>query len=224
MKNVRREDWVTLKPTVYGWGINDVNYTVQVKVELPSVNGKRMRRRVWTCPYYLDWQNIIGRCFDPKVHKRHPTYKDCTVCEEWKYLSNFIAWVDSQPNRDWQSCQPDKDLLTIGNKCYSPETVTYVSPTVNKFLCNSKAIRGDLMLGVSRTSKNKVNPFVAQCKFSTTGGSYYIGTYKTELEAHKAWQAKKHEYACMLAEEQEDPRVADALRQRYAPDKDWTKA
>jgi len=44
------------------------------------------------------------------------------------------------------------------------------------------------------------------------------------LDAHLAWKQQKHEYACLLADLQEDSRVADALRQRYAPDKDWTKA
>ena len=54
------------------------------------------------------------------------------------------------------------------------------------------------------------------------GQGRHIGIFNTELEAHKAWQAKKHEYACQLAELQADPRAAQALRERFAPDKDWT--
>ena len=62
------------------------------------------------------------------------------------------------------------------------------------------------------------NPFLPK----NVSRSLYLGRFKTELEAHKAWQAKKHEYALQLAELQDDPRVAEVLRERYAPDKDWS--
>lgn len=224
MKNVRREDWETLKPTVYGWGILDVNYRVRITEELAKVNGKRQRKTTWLCPYYSDWRDIIRRCTDTKFHARYPSYIGCVISEEWGYLSNFIKWVDSQPNRNWKNCIPDKDLLSDGQKYYAPETVLYVTTEVNAFILDNKRIRGQFMLGVSPTNKNKVNPFMAQCKGNIKKVNCYIGTYKTELEAHKAWQAKKHEYACILADKQTDPRVAKALRERYAPDKDWTKA
>jgi hypothetical protein len=48
--------------------------------------------------------------------------------------------------------------------------------------------------------------------------------FPTELEAHKAWQARKHELACMLADLQTDDRIASRLREMYAPDKNWTKS
>jgi hypothetical protein len=65
--------------------------------------------------------------------------------------------------------------------------------------------------------------FKGSCGNPFTGEGTYLGYFTDELACHKAWQAKKHEYACQLAELQEDPRVAQALRERYAPDKDWTK-
>lgn len=202
----------------FGWGVNDVNYTTQ---SFKVINGKR--KQTWICPYYADWRCIIQRCFDNKLHKRLPTYEYCTVTEDWKYLSNFIRWVDSQPNKNWMNCQPDKDLLLSGNKHYSPETVVYISRYLNLFMLDSGKTRGVYMLGVTPTLNNKKNPYQAQCCDPLRLNKKYLGTFPTELEAHKAWQAKKHEYACQLADLQDDPRVADALRQRYAPDKDWSK-
>ena len=202
---------------VYGWGVVDVDYRVG-KYEI--VDGKR--HCVWICPYYVKWKSIIARCFCPKIKTKRPNYKDCTITEEWKYLSNFIKWVDSQPNKDWENCHPDKDILFRGNKHYSPETVVFVSGVVNGFILSSGKSRGELMVGVSfvpNESKNK--PYRAQC--SINGKQRNLGRYATEIDAHLAWQACKHELACKLAEEQTDPRVAKVLRERYAPDKDWTK-
>jgi hypothetical protein len=219
MRNVRREDWESLKPTIYGWGVVDVNYNVYSR---KIVGGKVISFR--SCGYYTDWQSILTRCLSEKCHNRQPTYSNCTVCESWKYLSNFIKWVDSQPNNDWINCIPDKDLLYRGNKHYSATTVVYVNQELNKFVTDSARARGTHMIGVTHQPQgSKINPYVSRCANPFIKNNTNLGRFKTELEAHKAWQAKKHECACKFADLQEDPRVAEALRQRYAPDKDWTK-
>ena len=206
----------TKNKLIYGWGVNDVDYNVQ-KYEV--VNGKR--KRVWVCPYYQKWFDMLRRCFDLNYQERNPTYKDCTVAEEWRYLSNFIKWVDSQPNKRWRECELDKDFLSGCDKHYSPDTAWFVSKKVNKFILDCGEARGDHLIGTRYTPhQSKKNPYSAQCQ-NPFGRGRYIGRYSTELEAHKAWQAKKHEYACQLADMQEDERVAKALRERYAPDKDW---
>ena len=74
----------------------------------------------------------------------------------------------------------------------------------------------------ARLTKTKGVSYRAYCNNPFKDKKLHLGSFITELEAHKAWQAKKHEYALQLADLQEDPRVADALRQRYAPYKDWT--
>lgn len=200
---------------IYGWGINDVGYDV---CKHETVNGKR--KCIWMCPYYVKWRSMISRCFNSKYLANKPTYIDCTICEEWKYLSNFIEWVDSQPNKDWVNCQLDKDLLSYG-KCYSPQTCVFVDEITNQFIKESGNSRGYCLLGVCMTTSS-IRPYKTQCRnpFNRDDRGY-LGTFSNELKAHKAWQAKKHEYACQLAELQQDPRVAKALRERYAPDKDW---
>lgn len=218
MSDIRREDWEILKPSVYGWGINDVNYPVTKSAKIDGKN-----KKVWRCPYYMAWASVVQRCHDPKFKEKQPTYKECTIEQDWQYLSNFIKWVDSQPNRNWQNCEVDKDFLIDGNKHYSPETVVFLPSNVNTFIINCNKRRGDLLIGVSQ-SGTKTTAYVAQCsdpfKVDKRG---YVGVFPTELEAHKAWQAKKHEYACKLAIIQPDERVAIVLKELYAPDKDWTR-
>ena len=192
----------------FGWGINDVpltHSTPELKV------------------YYNDWKEMLRRCYSNEWQVRFPSCIGNTVCEEWKYFSNFIKWVDSQPNRNWKNQELDKDVLILGNKIYSPEHCVYVPHFINKFMTNHTRSRGGYMLGVTKCRTSKINPFASECQDPFNRVNAYIGLFATELEAHKAWQAKKHEYACQLADLQEDPRVADALRQHYMPNKDWTK-
>lgn len=207
---------------VHGWGINDVDYCVVRNEEFPKINGKRQQKQVWTCPYYRDWRGVISRCYSTKFQNRRPTYKNCIVCEDWRYLSNFIKWVDSQPNKNWRNCSLDKDLFSGNLKIYSPETCVYIPRSLNNFIENSRKSRGNLLLGVC-IGKGKTKRYRSGCRDPFNNNQTHLGLFHTELEAHKAWQAKKHEYACMLADLQQDERVAKALRERYAPDKDWTK-
>lgn len=202
----------------YGWGINDLDRPI---TRSDSINGKN--KVVWRCPYYVKWKSILTRCFCVKKQEAHPTYKDCTITDEWQRLSDFVKWVDSQPNRDWENCELDKDLLVKGNKHYSPHTAVFVSGKVNRFINSSCKTRGKHMLGVC-SFNSKSSPYMSQCRNPFTDKQDYLGLFQTEIEAHKAWQSYKHKMACLLADEQPDERVAKILRERYAPDKDWTKA
>lgn len=158
---------------IEGWGVNDVDYPVH-KVE--KVNGKK--KIVWTCPYYVDWVQILCRSLSKNFQHNNPTYIDCTVCTEWKYLSNFIKWVDSQPNRGWENCQLDKDFLIEGNKHYSPDTCVYIQQGLNLFIGSSAKSRGSYMLGVSAIPRSKVNPYQAQCSNPFTLQKEYLGYFQ----------------------------------------------
>lgn len=198
---------------IYGLAVNDVEYAISKRVKIGSKT-----QMLWRCPYYLKWHSLLRRCFSAGYINKYPSYSECSVVSDWLLFSNFIRWVDSQPNRDWENCDLDKDLLVEGNKCYGYNTCVFLDKRLNLFLVDRLRGRGKLMIGVSR----KRGYYQAHCCDPFTNKQRHLGHFKTELDAHKAWQKRKHEYACQLAELQEDPRVADALRQRYAPDKDWT--
>ena len=187
---------------VCGVGINDVDYTVQ-----PTVNGKRI-----TCPYYRKWRNMLRRCYSDKYHETHPTYIGVTVCNEWKYFSNFKRWVDEQGVENWEKLNLDKDFLVKDNKVYSSDTCVFIPQGVNNFITDRERARGSLPLGVCMSKGRYVaqisNPFIHKLK--------NLGYYSTSEEAHLVWKTKKHEYACKLAETVSDKRIADRLRTMYA--------
>jgi hypothetical protein len=200
---------------VFGVGVNDAPYVVQKKRTLCCFNGKFNQQRVWTCPYYQKWSNMLKRCYYSKYQIIQPTYVGCSVDTEWWYFSNFIKWVDSQPNRDWENCSLDKDLLVYGNKKYGPTTCVFISKKINNFIMDKSTGKGSNLLGVHWCKAS--GKFKAQCKDPFGINSRYLGLFETEMEAHLVWKSKKHEYACHLAELQEDPRVADVLRNKYRP-------
>lgn len=63
------------KKLVYGIGVNDL-------LNESSTKANQI------------WSDIIRRCYTKEMQDRFPTYKGCTICEEWKYFSNFKRWFD----------------------------------------------------------------------------------------------------------------------------------
>lgn len=197
-------------------GINDADYVVVRKITVGHRNGKRVRKILWTCPYYRTWSNMISRCYNNKALDLQPSYKGCSVCDQWLLFSNFRAWMETQ---DWKGKHLDKDLLVRGNKIYSPDTCVFISADLNTFLTDSSACRGEYPIGVSYKKKPKdmINdhskPYTAQIRLGK--GSKHIGLFATPEEAHQAWLTAKLEQAKILAAEQSDPRVVKALIDRY---------
>ena len=205
------------KKPVEDFGINDVDYVVSKfeYIEDFTKGGNRKKVQVWECPYYTKWSGMLTRAYSADYHKRRPTYIGCSVSEDFKYLSDFIKWLDSQPDKDWKNKQLDKDFLIEGNKHYSPETCVLLGVKVNSFINEGGRTADNTYLIGAQLSGSKVNPFMAYC--SDPFGRYkrYIGMYKTELEAHLAWKDRKHKYACELAELEPDPRVKEILINKY---------
>ena len=179
---------------VQGVGINDVGY----KTSWRDIEGK-----VHRCPFYTRWCSILSRCFSTHFHKKNPTYKDATICQEWLYLSNFKLWMESQ---DWVGKDLDKDIITYDNKLYSPETCVFVDKSVNLLLSTKIKNKGDYKRGVSITKKGK---FLASCNNGVKGVA--IGYYDTEQEAYIAYVRYKSDLIIKVSREQEDIRVREGL-------------
>lgn len=182
---------------VYGIGINDSEHSV-----FDAAGGE-------TCKIYKTWHDMIGRCYSEKIHKKNPTYKNCTMHEDWVIFSNFRAWMQ---NQDWEGKQLDKDLLVYGNKVYSPSLCVFVDANVNSFLTENKNGKNKLTGAFFHKSTGK---YQASCKNPFTKKLEYLGLFDDESKAHLAWKKRKHELACQLADLQADDRVSAALRVRY---------
>lgn len=105
----------SVKKPVYGVGINDTDYVFETKD-------------------YKIWRNMLERCYCEKTQQKFPTYKGCTVCEEWHLFSNFKKWFHDNYIEGWEL---DKDIMIIDNKVYSPDTCCFVPREINSFLRRS---------------------------------------------------------------------------------------
>lgn len=199
---------VSMKKKLFGVGVNDAGDTV-VKNAIDPKTGRR--RIVWICPYYATWASMIKRCYSKNTHATRPSYVGCFVCDDWHNFSSFKGWMETQ---DWQNKSLDKDLLCPGNKRYGPSECLFISKTINSFLTDSAASRGQYPIGVYRRSRQN-GKFVAQCRNPFTGKGEYLGEFATAEAAHQAWLQRKREHAARLANEQTDSKVAQALLSRY---------
>ncbi len=200
----------TKKRLVCGVGVNDADYAVRKYEENGYVNGKRKQRLVWECPFYRVWKSMLERCYSNKTQEKNPTYKGCSVSEEWLLFSNFRGWMVTQ---DWDGKHLDKDLLLEGNKVYSAETCVFVTRMVNNFTLDRGNDRGEWMIGVNWHKGN--NKFRSRCCNPFTKRGENLGYFDSELEAHNEWLKRKLELAKELATIQTDERVAKALIERY---------
>lgn len=178
-----------------GIGINDAEYVVK-----PVVSGVRL-----CCPYYSRWERMIIRCYSPKVHSKSPTYKNCTVCDEWLTFSNFKAWMIKQ---DWEGKHLDKDIINPDNKTYSPSNCSFVDRHVNNLLLDSGASRGDFPQGVYLHSQCRM--FAASLQHM--GKTISLGLFKSQTDASNAYIKKKVGIILSVADGQCDERVRKGLR------------
>lgn len=131
---------------------------------------------------YSVWINMLERGYTDRFHRMHPTYKCCTVCDEWLNLQIFGKWFDENYIEGFEL---DKDLLVKGNKLYSPETCCFIPKRVNMLLINNKKIRGSYPIGVSK-QRNKFSAHI-----SIKNKLFHLGNYNTVSEAYDVYKKAK---------------------------------
>lgn len=149
---------------------------------------------------YATWRHMLQRCYDSKFQEKHPSYKGCTVCNEWLNFQNFAKWYEKNYYEidDKKMCL-DKDILVKGNKVYSPETCVFVPDDINSLFTKRNVDRGKFPIGVSfHKSSNK---YIVNCNIN--GKLKNLGYFKTTVDAFNKYKEAK---------EKEIKRVADKYK------------
>ena len=141
---------------------------------------------------YNTWVSMLRRCYDPKLQEREPTYRGCTVCEEWYNFQTFSQWFENNyyeiPN---ESMSLDKDILFKGNKIYSPNTCVFVPQNINVLFIKRNKSRGDYPIGVSyHKQKGK---YISNCNFGNSK-SKHLGYFDNPEEAFQVYKKYKENY------------------------------
>lgn len=161
---------------------------------------------------YVNWHNMLQRCYNEKFQATRPTYKDCTVCDDWLNYQNFAKWHDENyyevESNSKRGMNLDKDILKKNNKIYCPEYSVYVPDRINLLFIKVDAVRGNLPVGVSQEGKK----YIAYS--SRDGKRKELGLFKTPELAFNTYKEFKEKYIKEVANEYKDTipkRLYDAL-------------
>lgn len=143
---------------------------------------------------YKEYYAIMRRC---KNDENTPNcYKDAYMCDEWKdnprsfvkwYLSNYYCVEDER-------MAVDKDLFSLGDKLYSPDTCCLLPQGVNTYLsnCTKRYYGGEqdkLPLGVYF---NKLtNTYYASIMLAGTDRAIDLSEWSTAEEAFEEYKIVK---------------------------------
>ena len=175
---------------VYERRVFDVGYLGDGKYKSRE-NGKKTK-----C--YNTWQSMLERCYDPKFQERRPTYKGCTVYNEWLNFQNFAEWYENNyyEIEDKVMCL-DKDILSKGNKIYSPETCIFIPNEINLLFTKRDNDRGKDPIGARPLPSGN---YEVRCN-NGYGENIYLGVYSTKDEAFQVYKEYKEKIIKQVADE-----------------------
>ena len=184
-------------PSVYSVGVLGTKYPI-------TVNGVKTKE-------YALWQCMLGRCYSDTCKKKHPTYEDCEVSDNFKSYEYFYEWCHKQIGFDNEGWHLDNDLLIKGNKVYSEDSCVFIPVEINLVLTKRTALRGRYLIGVCWHKTNKA--FISYVN-KNKGKSEHLGCFNTELEAFNAYKQAKEYFIKEQAEKWKgkiDDRAYNAL-------------
>lgn len=135
---------------------------------------------------YNKWHGILERCYSLKARAKHPTYSDCSMCDEWLNFQVFAKWFyDNYPN-DGVKYNIDKDIKVKGNRIYSPDTCLFVTPEDNGL--EARGCLGVIRRMISPTGE--VHEFTSQrafAKLHNLDNCHISHVLSGERIKHKGW-------------------------------------
>ena len=137
---------------------------------------------------YNTWIHMLERCYDDKLKEKYPTYKECTVYNEWLNFQNFAEWFeDNYYEVPGEVMCLDKDILVKGNKIYSPETCVFVPNEINLLFVKRDKSRGNNPIGMTLTPSGN---YQVKCN-NGYGEDIYLGVYFNKEEAFRVYKQYK---------------------------------
>lgn len=157
------------------------------------------------------WENMQTRACNKSFHARQQTYADVSVCTEWLDFQNFARWFDAQlmARRYVDGWHLDKDVLSVGDKIYSPETCCFLPQQLNNIVVNTTAKRGEFPLGVSfNACVGRYDAHVVAWDGSTLARAMFDCPYA----AHEFYKVNKEAYVRGIVDRFKDNLAEDVYQ------------
>ena len=145
---------------------------------------------------YVMWDGMLRRCYGTR---KLQSYIGCSVCEEWHYFSNFKKWFNEHKDEYHKGYHLDKDILSKGNKVYSPDTCCLVPQEINKLITKEKRDKKkkNTPIGVSLSVRGRCVRYHAYV--SIMGKRLNLGYFTDEKEAFHAYKEAKEKHIQEMA-------------------------
>lgn len=182
------------KRNIYGIGFYGVGQYIS------KVNSVKQKN-------YQTWVGMLQRAYSEDYKNKYPTYKGCSVAEEWNNFQNFAEWFEENYIEGFVL---DKDILVRGNKTYSPETCCFVPQEINALFL--KNVDGALAKGINKRG----NKFIV--RVGNFGKLLNLGIYDTYEESLEVCEKYKSQYSKQIADKwkgQIDLKVYKAIYNYY---------
>lgn len=161
------------------------------------------------------WRDMNSRCLvGGSAQQRRVHYEGCFVSPNFQDFQFFTCWHRNQIGYALPDYALDKDLLLHGNKEYSEDNCVLIPKSLNCFLTDARAARGNTAQGVHlRKDSGKYSVHL-----NVGNGRKYLGLFGTEEEAFfvykKSKEAEAKRWARRLDEREflVDERVIQALQ------------
>ena len=141
-------------------------------------------------PEYRLWVNMLRRCYEQNPKFTESTYLKVFVCDSWQNFQIFAEWCSQ--NRYFNvGYSLDKDLLSKGDKVYSPETCCFIPQSINTAISNRKGKTGVFYRGDRGKYSSYINKF---------GKRFYLGSYEDISCAEYCYRKQKESYMKQLAD------------------------
>lgn len=118
------------------------------------VSGKN--QPLWHLKVYNMWRMMWDRVKNPMNHC-YSNYKDVIIYDDFRFLSNYLSWVECEPrfNEFKKSCNKicwtiDKDEKSLLEKRYHPDTMSLTTSLHNsKIMQSNKGCKVFAIIGIS---------------------------------------------------------------------------
>ena len=165
---------------------------------------------------YDMWRGMLRRCYDEKSWLKEPSYKECSVCEEWYNYTNFKKWYEENyyeiPNE--RMCL-DKDILVKNNKIYSPITCCICPARINSIFKNTKKNKyGFVGININKHIGKNGNIYISYVSRVNSGTKRISKYFKTKEKAFKDYKIRKEQEIKQVADEYKNiipKKVYDAI-------------
>ncbi len=145
------------------------------------------------------YRGMMVRCNPLDKTGSLSSYEGCSSL--FRDFQEFTEWCQTQygymyREENGKFWQLDKDLYSIGNRLYSPETCLFVPQRINCLFTNQRQKKYDLPLGIiykvktDVMTKERSRPYESRCN-NSKGRQLSGGFYADPIEAHFSYLTMK---------------------------------